>query len=74
MRNPELIKYIEDVQKKLEIPECFELSQELLRRQTTIESLITRILTNTAGDGDQYAMLEIIKQWLTDMEEGDSYD
>ena len=64
MGNPDFIKYIESIQKRLDIPECFELSQELLRSEKTIDLLLTRILTNTANVGDKYAMMEIIKQWL----------
>ena len=70
MKEPErFIRYIESIQQRLDIPECFELSQELLESQTTIETLMTRLLTNTSGAGDKYAMLEIIKQWLASKEE-----
>ena len=73
MKNPEpFIRYIESIQQRLDIPECFELSQELLESQTSIETLMTRILTNTSGAGDKYAMLEIIKQWLKSKEEESS--
>ena len=64
MGNPDFIKYIDSIQKRLDIPSCFELSQELLRSEKTIDLLLTRILTNTANVGDKYAMMEIIKQWL----------
>ena len=70
MKEPErFIRYIESIQQRLDIPECFELSQELLESQSTIETLMTRILTNTSNAGDKYAMLEIIKQWLASKEE-----
>ena len=70
MKEPErFIRYIESIQQRLDIPECFELSQELLESQSTIETLMTRLLTNTSGAGDKYAMLEIIKQWLASKEE-----
>ena len=70
MKEPErFIRYIESIQQRLDIPECFELSQELLESQSSIETLMTRLLTNTSGAGDKYAMLEIIKQWLASKEE-----
>ena len=64
MTTPEFIKYIESIQRQLDIPECFELSQEKLMSEETIGILLTKIMSNTANVGDKFAMLEIIKQWL----------
>ena len=57
-------RWIESIQKNLDMPLCFELSREKLRDQATIEMLINRITTNTLRAGDQFALLEIIKDWL----------
>ena len=64
MTTPEFIKYIESTQRQLDIPECFELSQDKLVSEDTIGILLTKIMSNTANVGDKFAMLEIIKQWL----------
>lgn len=70
MKKPDdFIRYIESIQKRLDIPECFELSQELLESQSSIETLMTRVLTNTSNAGDKYAILEIIKQWILNLKE-----
>lgn len=57
-------RWIESIQKNLDMPLCFELSREKLRDQATIEMLINRITTNTLRAGDQFALLEILKDWL----------
>lgn len=64
MRNIDFEKHIENIQQNLDMPVCFELSREKLREQATIEMLINRITTNTLRAGDQFALLEIIKDWL----------
>lgn len=70
MKEPEsFVRYIESIQKRLDIPEYFELSQELLESQSSIETLMTRVLTNTSNAGDKYAILEIIKQWILNLKE-----
>lgn len=58
------LRWIESIQKNLDMPLCFMLSREKLRDQATIEMLINRITTNTLRAGDQFALLEIIKDWL----------
>ena len=58
------LRWIESIQKNLDMPLCFELSREKLRDQATIETLINRITSNTLRAGDQFALLEIIKDWL----------
>ena len=60
----ERINSITAIQKNLDMPLCFELSREKLRDQATIETLINRITSNTLRAGDQFALLEIIKDWL----------
>lgn len=64
MRNIDFEKHITNVQNNLDMPVCFELSREKLREQSTMETLINRIITNTMRAGDQFALLEIIKDWL----------
>lgn len=65
MRNIDFAKHIESIQQNLDMPVCFELSREKLREQSTMETLINRITTNTMRAGDQFALLEIIKDWLS---------
>lgn len=74
MTTPEFIKYIESIQRQLDIPECFELSQEKLMSEETIGILLTKIMSNTANVGDKFAMLEIIKQWLAMVSHDDIRD
>ena len=64
MRNIDFEKHIENIQQNLDMPVCFELSRKKLREQSTIEMLINRITTNTLRAGDQFALLEIMKDWL----------
>lgn len=64
MRNIDFEKHITNVQNNLDMPVCFELSRVKLREQSTMETLINRIITNTMRAGDQFALLEIIKDWL----------
>ena len=68
MRNIDFEKHITNVQNNLDMPVCFELSREKLREQSTMEMLINRITTNTMRAGDQFALLEIIKDWLNTTE------
>lgn len=65
MRNIDFTKHIEFVQKNLDMPLCFELSKEKLMEQATMETLINRITTNTLRVGDQFALLEIVKEWFS---------
>lgn len=64
MRNIDFEKHITNVQNNLDMPVCFELSRVKLREQSTMETLINRIITNTMRAGDQFALLEIIKDWM----------
>ena len=64
MRTIDKQNIITAIQKNFDMPLCFELSREKLRDQATIETLINRITSNTMRDGDQFALLEIIKEWL----------
>ncbi len=69
-REIQKLRWIESIQKNLDMPLCFMLSREKLRDQATIEMLINRITTNTLRAGDQFALLEILKDWLAYTDEG----
>ena len=63
MRNIDIDAHIEHCQKNLDIPICFNLSEEKLMSNETIAILINKILTNALNDGDKFALLEILKRW-----------
>lgn len=58
------IELLESYQEELGIPDCFVLSQEKLMNDDTLSNLIQAIACNMLNIGDQYVMLEIIKQWI----------
>lgn len=58
------IKLLESYQEELGIPDCFMLSETKLMNDDTLSNLIQAIACDMLNIGHQYAMLEIIKQWL----------
>ncbi len=57
-------------QRQLGIPACFELSEEKLKSDDVISDLLARLTLGSIHDGDRFALMEIIKEWLTHIEEG----
>lgn len=64
MKIDEAIQLVAQIQSFIEIPFCFELSQEKLRTKESIDDLLNKIMTNSLKGCDKYTLLEIIKQWL----------
>lgn len=58
-------EHIESLQSRLDIPDCFQLSQEKLRSEETIGLLAEKVDGFELNIGDRFAILEIIKQWLS---------
>lgn len=67
MKNQEkhmLYNRIMDMQYELDLPECFELSTDKMKKPDTIKMLIDKIFCCNLNMGDAYVILEFIKLWL----------
>ena len=62
----EIIEFINGCQHVLNLPECFILSEEKLMSSKTLMHIIKEILICDLNDGDRFAVLEIIKRWISE--------
>lgn len=64
IKKSDLIDYIDALQNDLEMPICFNFSEEKLKSMETSLHLILAVQSADLNKGDFFALLEILKRWL----------